>query len=109
MNRRPGNLLAAAKLFLLAIVITLTPAAALAGYKEGLLALQSGDHQLALAILLPLARTGSPQAQYNVGLLFQQGHGIKKNISKAKTWYLAAAKQGHAGAQNNLGSLYRGY
>ena len=69
----------------LMVIITIYPSVTLAGYKEGILALRSGDHQLALAILLPLARAGSPQAQYNVGLLFQQGHGIKKNGFEAKS------------------------
>ena len=42
--------------------------------KEGMDALRQLDYELALAILLPLARDGIPNAQYNVGLLFHRGH-----------------------------------
>ena len=51
----------------------ISPDRAFAGYKEGMDALRQLDYELALAILLPLARDGIPNAQYNVGLLFHRG------------------------------------
>ena len=96
------------KLLLVLIFIAVSsPNRAYAGYEDGINALRNSDHELALAILLPFAREGSANAQYNVGLLFQQGRGIKQNYKKASQWYLAAANQGHFAAQNNIGSLYR--
>ena len=82
-----------------------SPCRVFAGYKEGMDALQDSNYELALAIFLPLARDGIANAQYNVGLLFQQGRGTKQNYKKASQWYLSAANQKHIGAQNNIGSL----
>ena len=36
----------------------------------------------------------------------EQGDGVEKDLSAALKWYLRAANQGHAAAQNNLGNLY---
>ena len=38
---------------------------------------------------------------YNIG-----GVGIPKDYAEAMKWYLLAAEQGYAGAQNNLGLVY---
>ena len=96
------------KIFLgLILVATTFSYNVLAGYKEGMDALRNSDYELALAILLPIARKGVARAQYNVGLLFHQGRGINQNFKEASHWYLAAANQGHTGAQNNIGSLFR--
>ncbi len=38
-----------------------------------------------------------------VGVSYAQGQGVAKDESKAAEWFAAAAAQGHADAQNNLG------
>lgn len=45
-------------------------------------------------------------AQYNLGLLYEQGMGVRRNPGKAAHWYRLAAQQGYAPAQFNLGGLH---
>ena len=52
------------------------------------------------------ARNGHSVAQYNLGLLFEHGNGLKKNYKTATEWYEKAALNGYASAQCNLASLY---
>jgi len=54
------------------------------------------------------ASAGDTEAQYNVGLSYDNGNGVKKNTKKAFEWYLKAAEQGHAKAQFNVGYSYSG-
>ena len=52
-----------------------------------------------------LAEQGDAAAQYNLGICYTFGEGIK-DMSKAVYWYSKAAEQGLAQAQNNLGGCY---
>lgn len=38
--------------------------------------------------------------------MFEQGQGIPRDTALAAKYYRMAAEQGHAGSQNNLGTLY---
>ena len=49
------------------------------------------------------AAQGHAAAEYNLGFLYDDGRGVKKDISKAIEWYAKAAAKGHAAAQNNVG------
>jgi uncharacterized protein len=53
------------------------------------------------------ATQGDMEAQFQLGLAYDQGRGIGRNQSEAAAWYRKAAEQGYAVAQNNLGSLYQ--
>ena len=46
------------------------------------------------------------EAQFNLGVLYDDGKGVKQNYAKAAIWYQRAAEQGHAQAQVNLGISY---
>ncbi|MCX8627214.1 sel1 repeat family protein, partial [Gilliamella sp. B3976] len=46
-------------------------------------------------------------AQYNLGLMYDEGDGVDVNKEKAIYWYTKAAEQGGREAQNNLGALYQ--
>jgi TPR repeat protein len=52
------------------------------------------------------ANQGYPQAQYNLGLLYEEGKGMTKNYHQATRWYKRAAEKGLSEAQNNLAVLY---
>jgi len=41
------------------------------------------------------AENGDMQAQFDLALCYQTGEGIKKDMKKAKFWYMKAAGQGH--------------
>jgi len=53
-----------------------------------------------------LAEQGDAQAQYNLGVMYDNGKGIPQDYIKAVQWYTEAAKQGDAGAQLFLGVMY---
>jgi TPR repeat protein len=39
--------------------------------------------------------------------MFDDGQGVKQDYAEAMRWYRAAANQGHADAQCNLGIMYK--
>ncbi len=49
------------------------------------------------------AEGGIANARYNLGVLYHQGLGQERDLSRALYWYREAAKLGHAEAQYNLG------
>ena len=49
---------------------------------------------------------GLPDAQVNLGFMYDNGRGVRKSYSKAVSWFRKAADQGHAKAQFNLGFAY---
>ena len=44
--------------------------------------------------------------QFYLGVCFENGYGVAQDYAEAKKWYLKAAEQGHADAQNNLGTMF---
>jgi len=78
---------------------------ALADVKAGVDAWQQGDYAKAVAIWQPLAQSGDPDAQFNMGQACKLGRGVKTDPSAAIDWYGKAARQGHARAEDNLGLL----
>lgn len=57
-------------------------------------------------LLLEKAQRGDAHAQYNLGLMYDQGHGVPQDDGEAVTWYRKAAAQGLAEAQSSLGVMY---
>ena len=53
-----------------------------------------------------LAEQGNAEAQFNLGLLYDRGHGVPKDKHEALRWYRRAATQGDTFAQNSLGDNY---
>ena len=86
-----------------AVLILAQPA--LADVKAGVDAWQQGDYAKAVAIWQPLAQSGDPDAQFNMGQAYKLGRGVKTDPSAAIDWYGKAARQGHARAEDNLGLL----
>jgi|NGEPerStandDraft_6_1074524.scaffolds.fasta_scaffold27448_2 TPR repeat protein len=52
------------------------------------------------------AEQGDAVAQYNLGVLYHEGHGVPQDDTQALAWWRKAAEQGDAAAQHNLGRLY---
>lgn len=76
------------------------------GFEDGLLAYHRGDPAVAFKIWEPLAQRGHPAAQYSLGVLYQQGEGVLRDLRLAAHWYRRAAQRGDPDAQLNLGLLY---
>ena len=75
-------------------------------FEKGLAAAGSGDYETALKEWLPLAESGDPSAQFNIGLMYEAGQGVPQNDAEAVKWYRLAADQGEPSAQYNLGVMY---
>lgn len=67
---------------------------------------ERGDYATELAIIRPLAEQGFAFAQFNLGVLYDQGHGVTLDDQKAIEWYRKAAEQGLPQAQINLAIMY---
>ena len=67
---------------------------------------ERGDYAAEVAIIRPLAEKGSPVAQFNLGVLYDQGKGVPQDNALAMEWYRKAAEQGLPQAQINLGIMY---
>ncbi len=53
------------------------------------------------------AEQGNASAQYNLGLMYDNGQGVTQDYAEAVKWYRLAAEQGDADAQYNLALMYR--
>jgi TPR repeat protein len=83
------------------------PTLAWADFKAGIDAYHRGDYTTALREWLRLAEQWEvEEAQFNVGLLYENGRGVPQDYVQARQWYTKAAAQGYAVAQCNLGRLY---
>lgn len=69
-------------------------------------ALREKDYATAFSLFKPLAEQGNPEAQANLGLMYEHGRGVDKDFFEAFKWYRLAAKQEAAWAQVNLGLAY---
>jgi TPR repeat protein len=77
-----------------------------ADFNKGLKAAQSGDFKTALAEWTPLAELGYASAQYNLGIMYDNGNGVLENDKTAVKWFTLAADQGDILAQKQLGDMY---
>jgi TPR repeat protein len=64
------------------------------------------DYAGAATLLRSAAEAGYPSAQYNLGVLFDNGLGLKQDAEAAARWFRAAAEQDFAQAQYNLALAY---
>ena len=65
-----------------------------------------GDYEKAHKDVEFLAHGGEPRAQYDLGLMYDQGQGVQQSDARAMEWYERAARQGEPRAQYNLGLMY---
>lgn len=77
-----------------------------ANYEEGKKAYLDKDYEKALSILKPLAEQGDSQAQVTLGLMYDFGHGVRKDATEAIEWYIKAAEQGIPVVQHDVGVKY---
>tara|TARA_R100000541_G_scaffold1150_3_gene5151 strand:+ start:1426 stop:2046 length:621 start_codon:yes stop_codon:yes gene_type:complete len=75
-------------------------------YNKGLEAYNAMDYATALKEWKPLAEQGNADAQYNLGLMYNEGEGVLQDYAEAVKWYRLSAEQGVAYAQFNLGRIY---
>src|SRR3972149_6213739 len=92
---------------LILVISLLIGVPAIAGtYEDATKAYERGDYKTAFRLIKPLAEQGSPKSQYNLGLMYALGHGVRQDYAEAVKWYRKAADQGDASARFNLGLMY---
>ena len=65
------------------------------------------DPRAALKWFRLAADQGHPRAQTQLGMAYQKGRGVGRDIPESVKWMRKAAEQGHAKAQFELGVYYR--
>ena len=63
-------------------------------------ALERKDYKTAYKLFLRLAAHGDADAQFSLGTLYDEGHGVPQDYKEALKWYRLSAEQGEATAQN---------
>jgi TPR repeat protein len=74
--------------------------------KAGLAAMDRQHYATAMRAWRDLAVAGDPQAQHNIGFLYEEGLGVTQQYDVAMDWYRRAAQGGLAEAYHNLGMMY---
>ena len=75
-------------------------------FQKGLEAYYKGDYATALKEWKPLAEGGYIDAQYNLGIMYDNGKGVPQDYQEAVKWYRLAAEQGYSSAQHNIAYMY---
>lgn len=88
------------------MLLALTVPADAGPYEDGNAAYSRKDYATALKIWKPLAEQGHANAQFDLGVIYDNGDGVPQDYAEAVKWYRMAAEQGYATAQFNLGVLY---
>jgi len=79
---------------------------AAADFATGLTAYQKGDYVTAAKEWRPLAEEGEASVQYNLALLYVDGHGVAQDYAEAVKWFKRSADQGYLEAEHDLGAMY---
>jgi len=75
-------------------------------YEQAVTHARDGDDVRAAELFRQAARQGNRHAQYQLGLLYARGAGVKQDFGEAKNWLYKAAMAGHPKAQYHLGEMY---
>lgn len=76
-------------------------------FDDGNTAFNKKDYTTAMKLWRSLAEKGNADAQINLGVLYNQGLGVKKDHKQAMVWFRKAAKQGNDVAQYYIGIRYQ--
>ena len=91
-----------------AALMVATAAAVLAGpLEDANEALIQKDYAKAVQLYRPLAAAGNPEAQVNLGYMYDEGLGVSRDYGEAVRWYRFAADQGEPQGLSNLANMYR--
>ena len=90
----------------LALLLLLCAATAAADFEAGVAAAQKGDYDAARREWEPLGASGHRDAQFNLGLLYENGLGVAADPARAAAWYEKAALQNDAVAAAYLAEMH---
>lgn len=75
-------------------------------YDLGVSLLDAGQYVDALKSFGRSAKNGNTEAQYQIGIMFLEGQGMKANPEDAAYWFRKAAQNGHAPSQFEIGCCF---
>ncbi len=75
-------------------------------YDEAMHVYGCADYPKAFRLFVPLAEQGNSLAQFQVGMMTEQGQGTDPDMRQAFDWYMKAAMQGMADAYFALGQMF---
>lgn len=101
LYRQKNNLIASEKWYKLAIIEN--PSKAYEGLSK--IYLDQQKFEQAYRYSEKAAELGNTEAEYNLGVFYEQGIYVNKNLEKAIFWYEKAALKGHLDALSNLSLL----
>ena len=90
---------------IVAVLFLIFGTTAQADFAAGWRAYQQGNFASALQHWTASAEAGDQVAQYNVGVMYDEATGVKRDPVKVAAWWNKAANQGHRAAQHNLALL----
>ena len=99
------------KILIVTVFLTAFGGVTYASFTDGLNAAIEGDYKTALKEWQSLADQGNASAQYNLGVMYENGRGVLKDLSKAKYWIKKAYENPSANsktknlAEENLNEL----
>jgi hypothetical protein len=87
-------------------VLLLAAVPVFADTAAGLAAFKLKNYELAWREWKASAEEGVAEAQFDLGVLYAQGLGVRRDLTEAVNWYRKAAQQGNAEAEFALGQLF---
>jgi uncharacterized protein len=80
------------------LVLSFAEPAAAGPLEDADAALKRRDYATAMRFIRPLAEQGDASAQYNLGVLYDNGLGVPQDKVRAYMWFTLSAAQGRDGA-----------
>ena len=87
-------------------MLLVSTGAALGDIAAGMQAFRNKDYQTAFREWKAAAEAGQAEAQFDLGLLYAEGLGTRRDLAEAAKWYRKAADQANAQAEFALGQMY---
>ena len=75
-------------------------------FEDGVAAYERKDYVTAAKLMRVAADQGNSVAQYELGVMYDEGRGVIQDYKEAVKWFRLSADQGNARAQFNLGVMY---
>ena len=75
-------------------------------WQRGSRSFEANDYRNALPPLMDAAKQGDARAQALLGIMYQDGDGVRADDREAVKWFSLAAAQGHRASEYALGSMY---
>ena len=77
------------------LALSLTAPVAAGPWEDAVAAHERGDFATALRLFRPLAGQGNAVAQFNLGVMYDNGHGVPQDHVLAHMWFNLSAAQGN--------------